>query len=164
VIVPVSCTYGQERSGKVVHRTLGVIAAVLFGLFFAAGAIAFVKTLPSRSCANVTPTNYSSDAVELSGPGHSWQGIPGGHCVEVVSSAAAAGNTEVKAGNGYDLGSAPQSYGGNVWEGVRFGMAAWILWTAAMVFLAAAVAAVPGRRRERPDVLAIAAHDPGASQ
>jgi len=33
-----------ERN-KVIHRTLGVIAAVLFGLFFGTGAIAFVKTL-----------------------------------------------------------------------------------------------------------------------
>jgi hypothetical protein len=107
-----------------------------------------VHTLPSRSCAAVSPQHDSSDSVEINpGPssnGAYWSGIPTNHCVEVISATAAQADN-LTAGNGYDLGPAPSSYTGTTWNYVRLGIGAWIAWTLAMTMLAIAVAAIPKR-------------------
>ncbi|MGA3221744.1 MAG: hypothetical protein ABSE77_22215 [Acidimicrobiales bacterium] len=128
------------------HRVFGVFAAILFALFVVAGVVTLVHTLPVRSCAGVSPQNYSSDSVEINpGPssgGAYWSSIPTNHCVEVISAEAAQANN-LTAGNGYDLGPAPSTYTGTTWNYVRLGIGAWIAWTLAMTMLAIAVAAMP---------------------
>jgi hypothetical protein len=131
------------------YRAFGIISAVLFGLFATAGIVGLVSTLPSRSCSGVNPTNYGGDTVQLAGS--EWNGIPSNHCVEVVTATgqyeATSQGATADIGSGFDDGPAPTQYSGDIWEGIRFGVVAWILWTAAMMFLAAAVAALPGSRR-----------------
>ena len=131
-----------ERPRKPRHHTLGTIAALLFGLFVIAGAVGLFETIPTHSCDVVAPTHNAADTVQLAGAG--WSNIPADDCVEVVSGAASA-QGQGAVGNGYDLGPAPSKYEGTAWEGIRLGLVAWVLWTAAMLILAAAVAAVPGR-------------------
>jgi hypothetical protein len=130
------------------HRVFGIFAAILFALFVVAGVVTLVHTLPTRSCAGVSPQHYSSDSVQIN-PGSSssgayWSGIPTNHCVEVISGEAAQANN-LTAGNGYDLGPAPSSYTGTTWNYVRLAIGAWIAWTLAMTLLAIAVAAIPKR-------------------
>jgi hypothetical protein len=120
----------------------GVIAAVLFGLFVVGGAITLLNSLPRHSCSGVAPTNYSGDTVQLAGSG--WPSIPANHCVEVISVQVAQAN-KLTVGNGYDLGPAPGIHTGTAWNYARLGIGAWIAWTLAMVMLALAVAALPGR-------------------
>jgi hypothetical protein len=126
----------------------GVFAAILFALFVVAGVVTLVHTLPVRSCAGVSPQNYSSDSVEINpGPSSSgsyWSSIPTNDCVEVVSAEVAQANN-LTVGSGYDLGPAPSSYAGTTWNYVRLGIGAWIAWTLAMTMLAIAVAAIPKR-------------------
>jgi hypothetical protein len=130
------------------HRVFGIFAAILFALFVGAGAVTLAHTLPSRSCAAVSTQHYSGDSVQInpstSSGGSYWSGIPTNHCVEVISVAVAQANN-LTAGNGYDLGPAPSSYSGTLWNYVRLGIGAWIAWTLAMTMLAIAVAAIPKR-------------------
>jgi hypothetical protein len=133
------------------YRVLAIISATLFGLFAVAGVIALVRTLPAADCSGVSPTNYPGDPVQLSDG--TWENIPQGHCVEVVTSAGAAqaqsAGDPAPIGNGFDLGPAPKQHTGEGWEVARVAITAWILWTLAMLFLAAAVAAIPRRQQEQ---------------
>jgi hypothetical protein len=115
-------------------RVFGIVAAVLFLLFVAAGIDGLVHTWPTPSCAGVVG-RYGQGPVELAGSG--WQGVPSTDCVQVDTATDRAAN----------LGPAPGAHQGEGWVYARWGIAAWIAWCLGMVLLALAVAALPRRAR-----------------
>ncbi len=118
------------------HRVLAILSAVLFGLFVAQAAILLAASVPHTSCAGVVAL-YPGETVEMAGS--NWVGIPADHCVETSP------NLPNRA---TDRGLAPTSHEGEGWVVYRLALGAWLAWSLAMLLLAAAVAAIPRRRRD----------------